>query len=72
MSDKYFFACVKYQTFDEYKNQWEKSTNTEVFKLDHYPTRGEIVDLLMTQSEYRVLLNIISYNELTKEAYEAY
>ena len=68
MSDKYFFACVEYQTFDEYKNQWEKSTNTEVFKLDHYHTRGEIVD----QSEYRVLLNIISYNELTKEAYEAY
>ena len=71
-TDKYFFACVEYSTYDKYSGEWEKSTNSEVFKLDHYPTRVEIADQLVRQSEYQILLNIISYNELTKEDYEAY
>jgi len=72
MSDKYFFACVEYQTYDDRINKWEKYTRSDVFTLDHYPTRKEIVKQIIYQNEYSVLLNILSYNELTKDAYDAY
>jgi len=76
---KYFFASIKYNRSDPYTNggKWAEVIVDKVFELDHYPSREEILDIVYGRDseeykEYYFLPDLLSYNELTKEAYNAY
>lgn len=76
---KYFFASIKYKRSDPYYNggKWQGIIVDKIFELDHYPSRKEILDIVFGRdsseySEYYSIPDLLSYNELTKEAYDAY
>jgi hypothetical protein len=79
---KYFFACVKY-TYPEYGymgvhntycflNGYKKNIESGVFALDNYPTKQEIINNLIQNSEECIDIVILSYNELNKDQYDTF
>ena len=82
---KYFFACIKskWETYENYgmghgsykTGKYDKNTTTDVFSLDHYPNKKEIIDSVLernTEYDEDTVYKIVSFNELTKEAYDAF
>jgi len=83
---KYFFACIEYEEpqylymgvnysygyIDKYKVVKQSGT----FNLDHYPNKNEIITNIVSHFENDECVyrnpDILCYNELTKEAYNAY
>jgi len=70
ITTKYFFVSMKFYWNDGYNGEPRKLYSQDVFKLDHYPSRKEIIYIMEGNSYER--FELLSYNELTKEAYDAY
>lgn len=74
---KYFFACIEYeQPHYLYIDKYNIVKRSGTFSLDHYPNKNEIINNVVSyfESDECVYRNpeIITYNELTKGAYDAY
>jgi hypothetical protein len=78
---KYFFACIEYtiphyiymgvKPSYGYIDKYDIIKQSGTFSLDHYPNKYEIIDNIVSHCDIKNP-EIISYNELTKEAYDAY
>lgn len=77
---KYFFACVEYEeprcVYAGVCGSYNFVKTSGKFELDHYPNKNEIITNIVSdfESDKCIYKNpvIICYNELTKEAYDAY
>jgi hypothetical protein len=70
----YFFACIEYlkPVTDYYGaiEKYEKELESNVFSLDHYPSKKEIISNVI--GSFDTSSTIISYSLITKEQYDAF
>jgi hypothetical protein len=70
----YFFACIEYtRSMDNYHNSVDgcnRVITSNVFKLDHYPSEGEICKILYGYGDHHCI--VVSYSELNRGQYKAY
>lgn len=73
----YFSASVEYwePIYDYYCNNtgdYKKCITGNVFVLDHYPSKNEIIKIILGNNHKYIDCEVISYSELSKVQYDAY
>lgn len=72
----YFFASVQYSKpiYDYYMHVdgYKSALYADVFVLDHYPSKEEIIQIVLGSNGEEIDQEIMSYSELSEEQYNAY
>jgi hypothetical protein len=80
--NKILFACIEFKepqysymgirNTTRYLDKYEKVKRSDTFTLHYYPSKQEIINILLPYHEECKCINIISYNEMSKQQYDAF